>query len=395
MNIMLKLAILLAFGIFGERVATKVKVPNVTCYLLFGLILGPSFLGIVDDSDAEIIHFINELALSCIAVSIGGEFLLSEMKKVGKYVFAITFGEVLGAVLIVFLVMYFILGKSFAFSIVMGAMSASTAPEGTMMVMRQYRAYGPLSKTILPVAALDDALGIMVFGLSMSLAKISMGSQNVSFIKMLGLPLVEIIGSLILGLVVGFLLSFIVERVKNKEELLSITLCVIIATIGIAKYFNVSHLLANMMVGAVVVNRSRKAKTIFRTINDFTPPINILFFTFAGASLNLSVLASIGMVGIVYVLSRAAGKILGASLASYKVKAEDVVKKYLGIALLPQGGVAIGLSMIVSQQLPEFRSEIVTLILFSVLVFEITGPILAKFAITKAGEINGMDKKTI
>lgn len=393
MNVMLKLAIVIAFGTIGARIARKFNMPNVTGYLILGLILGPSFLKVVTVSDMDVINFVNELALACIAFSIGGEFLISDIKKIGKDIFIITLGEVIGVLLLVFLIMFFVLGKSFAFSIIMAAMSASTAPAGTILVMRQYRAYGPLTKTILPITALDDALGIMVFGLAISLAKISMGFEKISFIKMIVGPIFQILVSLFLGLIIGIILSYIVNKVKNKDELLIIILCFIIGATGFSAHINLSPLLTNMMLGAVVINESAKAKKIFKSVNDFTPPINLLFFTLAGASLDLSILASIGSLGIIYVLSRALGKILGASLGAIKVGADEVIKKYLGIALLPQGGVAIGLSMIVSQEIPQFSSEIITLILFSVLVFEISGPILAKFAITKAGEVNGMDRR--
>lgn len=390
---MLKLAIAMAFGIIGGRIARRCNLPDVTGYLILGLFLGPSFLQVITESEQGAIQFVNEFALACIAFAIGGEFLLASIKNLGKKVLIITIGEVLGAITIVFVIMYFILGKSFAFSIVIAAMSASTAPAGTIMVMRQYRAYGPLSNTILPVAALDDAFGIMSFGIAMSLAKMSMGQGSLNLFKIVSTPLFEILGALVLGLVLGLILSYLLNKVKGKEELLFVTLCFIVGAIGLANYVNLSPLLTNMMVGAVVVNRTLKARKVFMTINEFTPPFNLLFFTFAGASLDLSVLTSIGLMGIVYVLARAGGKILGAGLASSIMNASETVRKYLGIALLPQGGVVIGLSMIVSREFPEFSLELTTLILFSVFVFMISGPVLAKFAITKAGEINGLDKK--
>lgn len=173
-------------------------------------------------------------------------------------------------------------------------------------------------------------------------------------------------------------------------------LCVIILTIlastGLANYFGLSPLLSNMMLGATLVNLHNRASRVFEVINDFAPPINLLFFTFAGASLDLSVLASIGGLGVVYALSRAIGKISGATLGAKMVKAEETIVKWLGLALLPQGGISIGLSMIVARELPMYSKEIITVILFSVLVFEISGPILAKISITKAGEVNGLDR---
>lgn len=392
MNILLKISIVIIFGAIGGKVANKLNLPNVTGYLIGGLFLGPSFLKIVSPAEGNIVSFVNEVALAAIAFSIGGEFLLKDIKRLGKDIFIITVFEVLGVVLIVFLIMYYIMGQSFVFSLIIASMSAATAPAGTMMVIRQYRAYGPLTNTILPVAALDDALGIMVFGVSLSIAKLSITGGDISILNMIAAPLIEIFGSLLLGGIIGVVFSYIADRAKCPESLLSMSLAVILGSAGLANYLNLSPLLTCMMIGGVLVNLVRNSKRVFKIVNDFTPPIHLLFFTFAGASLDLSILASIGLLGLVYVLARAIGKILGATAGALLVKSDEVIVKYLGLALLPQGGISIGLSMIVSRELPDYSSGIITVILFSVLVFEIMGPILAKVSITKAGEVNGLDK---
>lgn len=392
MNILLKISIVIIFGVIGGKVANKLNLPNVTGYLIGGLFLGPSFLKIVSPAEGNIVSFVNEVALAAIAFSIGGEFLLKDIKRLGKDIFIITVFEVLGVVLIVFLIMYYIMGQSFVFSLIIASMSAATAPAGTMMVIRQYRAYGPLTNTILPVAALDDALGIMVFGVSLSIAKLSITGGDISILNMIAAPLIEIFGSLLLGGIIGVVFSYIADRAKCPESLLSMSLAVILGSAGLANYLNLSPLLTCMMIGGVLVNLVRNSKRVFKIVNDFTPPIHLLFFTFAGASLDLSILASIGLLGLVYVLARAIGKILGATAGALLVKSDKVIVKYLGLALLPQGGISIGLSMIVSRELPDYSSGIITVILFSVLVFEIMGPILAKVSITKAGEVNGLDK---
>lgn len=392
MNILLKISIVIIFGVIGGKVANKLNLPNVTGYLIAGLFLGPSFLKIVSPAEGNIVSFVNEVALAAIAFSIGGEFLLKDIKRLGKDIFIITVFEVLGVVLIVFLIMYYIMGQSFVFSLIIASMSAATAPAGTMMVIRQYRAYGPLTNTILPVAALDDALGIMVFGVSLSIAKLSITGGDISILNMIAAPLIEILGSLLLGGIIGLVFSYIADRAKCPESLLSVSLAVILGSAGLANYLNLSPLLTCMMIGGVLVNLVRNSKRVFKIVNDFTPPIHLLFFTFAGASLDLSILASIGLLGLVYVLARAIGKILGATAGALLVKSDEVIVKYLGLALLPQGGISIGLSMIVSRELPDYSSGIITVILFSVLVFEIMGPILAKVSITKAGEVNGLDK---
>lgn len=390
MDINIKLGLMIIFGIIGGKISRRFSLPNVTGYIVAGLFLGPSFFNVLNEANQPMVDFVNEFALGIIAFSIGSEFRLADLKKLGKDVFVITVCEVFGVLLVVFSVMYFLLDKSFVFSIIIASMSAATAPAGTMMVIRQFRAYGPLTKTILPVAALDDVLGIITFGISLSLAKFSIGDKTTSVPMMILSPLIEIGLSFLLGLVLGLVFTYLIKRVKSKEDTLSAIITVILLSTGLANYLGLSPLLVNMMVGGVLVNYHNNSKQVFDNINDFAPPINLLFFTFAGAKLDLSVLFSIGALGIFYALSRAIGKIAGASIGAKIVKAEETVVKWLGLALLSQGGISIGLSMIVARELSGFADEIITVILFSVLVFEILGPILAKVSITKAGEVDGL-----
>lgn len=392
MNIYIKLALVILFGICGGIISKKFNLPNVTGYIIAGLFLGPSFFNVITSEQKPIIDFVNEFALGIIGFSMGSEFKLSDLKKLGKDVFVITLMEVVGVLVLVFVMMYFVLGKSFVFSIIIASMSAATAPAGTVMVIRQYRAYGPLTKTILPVAALDDVLGIISFGISLSLAKMSLGSQDVGPLAMVLNPLLEIAGSLGLGAVLGAIFTYLVKKIKSKEDELSAIILTIFLATGLANWLGLSALLVNMMLGTMLVNYHVNSKKVFDNINSFAPTLNLMFFTFAGASLDLSILFSIGILGLVYALARAAGKIFGANLGAKIVGSKDTIAKYLGMSLLAQGGVSIGLSMIVARELPAYASEIITVILFSVLVFEILGPILAKIAITKAGEVNGLDR---
>lgn len=388
MDVLLKISILLIVGILGGRVAKRLALPNVTGYLVAGLFLGPSLLNIITEQDAGSFAAINEVALATIAFSIGSEFIIKDMKKLGKNILIITTAQVFGATFGVFAVTYWIFNQDFAFAIVIASMSAATAPAATIMVIRQYRTYGPLTRTILPVVALDDAMGIMLFGLAMSIAKISIGDTDYTFLQMMSQPIIEIIGSLILGLIVGIGLTYVAKRSKSKEELLSIVLAAIAVCIGLANFLNLSSLLTCMMLGGSLVNLMKKSNRVFDIVNDFTPPIYLLFFTLAGASLDLKILAQVGLLGLGYIMARAGGKIIGASLGARAVNAEPVVQKYLGFTLLPQGGVSIGLSIIVRQQLPQYSVAITTVILFSVFVYEISGPIFAKIALQKAGEFN-------
>ncbi len=387
LNIYFKLAFLMMFGLIGGRVARRFQLPNVTGYLIGGLFLGPSFLNIIGEQDLGIINFVNEVSLSAIAFNIGGEFLISTVKRVGKDIFIITVFEVLGVVALVFSIMYFLAGQNFVFSLIVASMSAATAPAGTLMVIQQYRAKGVMTDAILPIAALDDALGIMVFGLAMAASKFYLGDISGSTLSMIAAPFIEIFLSLAMGLLIGLVIARITNRIKSEEELTSFVFLSILIAPALAKVLPVSPLLVSMAMGASYVNIGRQPHRTFNNLNSLVPPINVLFFAFAGASLDLGILANIGLLGVLYVIGRMSGKVLGTTLGAKVTKSDPKMVKYLGWALLPQGGISIGLSMIVRNQLPTEAGGIVTLILFSVLFFEIAGPILAKVAIGKAGEL--------
>lgn len=395
MDLFFKLSIIILIGLVGGRVAKKLSLPSVSGYIVAGLILGPSFIDLVSHQDLGSLSFITDIALAAIAFSIGNEFLLSDMKKVGKRTLILTVAEVIGAFAVVFIAMFFIFKQPFEFSLVIASMSAATAPAGIVMVIRELRADGPLVKTILPVVALDDALGIMVFGVALSLAKMTSGLEEFTVFKIISAPLIEIFGSLLLGFLLGVILTYLAKKAKGRDELLKISLAFILAAVGASNFFNLSPLLTAMMMGGTLVNLKQNSKRVFGTLNEFTPPINLLFFTLAGMSLDLKVLASVSLLGVGYIFARASGKIIGAGVGARALGESITMQKYLGLSLLTQGGISIGLSSIVASELPQFSESIITVILFSVLVFEIMGPILAKVAITRAGEVNGMlkDKK--
>lgn len=392
MDLLLKISIVLLVGIIGGKVAGILKLPNVSGYLVAGLFLGPSFFKFISENDMGTFSIINELALAVIAFNIGSEFIIKDMLKLGKSIVIITLAEVVGAIVIVFSVMYYIFNQPFAFSIVIASMSAATAPAATLLVMRQYKAHGPLTKTILPVVALDDVFGIMAFGIAMSLAKLSVGKQDYNILQMFSEPILEISGSILLGLIIGLLLVIIAKKSTGRDNLQVISLVAIGVATGLSKILGFSSLLTCIVIGTMLVNYLQKSKRVFDSINDFINPVYILFFTLAGASLNLSTFKTVGMLGIAYVLARAGGKMLGAFVGAKGVKADPVITKNLGLALLPQGGISIGLIVLVRQQLPEHAVAISTIIMFSVLIYEVSGPIFAKFAIQNAGEINGMEK---
>lgn len=392
MEVLLKLAIIVVVGMIGGKIAAKFKLPSVSGYLVAGLFLGPSFFDLVTKTDSVNFEIISELALSFIAFSIGSEFVYEEIKKMGKNVMIITLTEVVGAIGLVFTVMFFIFKQDFAMSIVIASMSAATAPAATLMVMKQYRAHGPMTKTLLPVVALDDVYGIIAFGIALAVAKMSISNTGGNSAMMFLQPVIEIVGSLGLGVVIGVVLAFVAKKQKNKDDLQIVSLTAIALATGLSNWLGLSSLLTNIVVGTVLVNVLKHSGRVFGSVNDFVPIFYVLFFTLAGASLDLSILVSVGAMGVAYIFARGIGKYIGSYFGAAVTKAPDTVRKYMGFALLPQGGISIGLSVIVRQQLPEYATMITTIIMFSVLVYETSGPIFAKIAISKSGEIGGLDR---
>ncbi len=390
LDIFLKLGLAILVGIIGGKISNRFGLPKVSGYIVGGLIIGPSIMKLFSLEELGSLGFINDIALGCIAFGIGNSFLLSDLKEMGKNALIITVAEVAGAVIIVFSTMYFIFDKSLAFSLVMASMSASTAPAGLVLVINELKADGPLVRNILPVAAFDDALGIMVFGVASAVAKLLISGGNFSLTTIVGKPLIEMVLSVVIGFLLGMILAYTANKVKDDEQLVALSSLFILLSIGISKYLNISTLLTNMVMGGVVINATSRYKRIFNSVKSMTPPLNILFFVLAGANLELGILNTVGLIGVGYIIARGLGKVIGAGFGAKIVNAEGFVQKYLGISLLTQGGISIGLAMSLKQTMPELGNLPVTIILFSVLIFEILGPAFTKYTVTKVGEVNGM-----
>lgn len=389
MHMLFNLAVILFAGMVTAKLLSRFKLPNVTGYLIAGLIIGPSILGIIPKEGADKLSIISEAALSFIAYSIGSEFNIGNLKRVGKGVIVVTVFEALTAVLFVDLVMIFILKQPISFSLVLGAIAAATAPAATLMVVRQYKAKGPVVSTLLPVVAIDDAVGIIAFGISMTIAKALVNSSNkISVTRILFIPLLEIFFALLIGFSMGILLTYLSKRVKGEDSLLSLVIATLFATAGLAISLDLSSLLACMMVGATLTNLDPNNKRAFTTVERFTPPILISFFTIAGVQLDISILKQVGMLGLVYIVVRVIGKMLGAFVGAKISKFPDTVQKYLGFTLIPQAGVAIGLSMIAQNTLPSpYGAQVRTIILAATVIYELVGPMITKQALIRAGEI--------
>ena len=385
MNILLLIGIAMAAGLLVSRGARAVKLPNVTAFLVAGLLIGPCVAGIISKEQAASMGVISEAALGFIAYAIGGEFKLSYLKKIGKAPLTITIFQGLctaicvDAGLIAF-------GVDVPLALLLGAIALATAPAATLMVVRQYKAHGPVTQMLLPVVAMDDALGLMVFSISASVAQALLGGA-ITVHSMVLSPIIEIVGSLVLGAALGWVLAFGARFFASRGNKLALSIALVLAGVGLCDMLNLSSLLVCMMIGAVMVNMSQQHEVLMEQCDRFTPPLFLLFFVLSGADLDLGVLPSVGLIGVVYLLLRCIGKWGGTMLGALCVHADDNIKKYLGLTLLPQAGVAIGMASLVSARFPTLGAQVNTIVLAGVLVFELIGPIVTKLALTKAGEI--------
>ena len=388
MNTLYYVAIVLLVGLLTAKLASLAKLPNVTGYLVGGLLIGPSIIKLVPKDAVIHMGIISEAALGLIAFSIGSEFSFKHLKQLGSGIITLTVVQALTAFVAVVAVIVLIFGKSIEVGLVIGAIGVATAPAATLLVVRQYKARGPVVDTLLPVVAIDDAVGIIVFGICMAIAKaVHMPNENVSLAMSIINPIWEIVLSIIIGGILGFVVSFLARKIQGEEELLGIALGMILLGVALAAKFNVSSLLLCMTMGAVLTNLASSSPKMFGLVDKFTPPIYVAFFTLSGADLDLSMLKGVGLIGIGYIIARSIGKIVGAYLGAKIINSPPTVQKYLGITLLPQAGVAIGLSLVAQSVLPEFGAPIRTVILFATLVYELVGPVLTKIALIKAGEI--------
>ncbi|MGB4530142.1 MAG: cation:proton antiporter, partial [Bacillota bacterium] len=335
-------------------------------------------------------------ALSIIAFTIGGEFAIKQLKKVGKSVILIAILEVVGAFAFVTLTLHFLLGVDLYIALIFGAISSATAPAATIMVLRQYKAKGPLTDTLLAVVAIDDALCVIAFGITMAISKVLAGEVSGSLATMIGAPFWELFGSFLLGTIAALVLLTISTRLKEQPDRIVIILGMVLATAGLAEMLNLSTLLACMAMGCISVNLlPRETGRIFDILKSVDTPIYVLFFVLAGANLQLELVTQVGAIGVAYIVSRVIGKMAGAALGAKLGGAPETVLKYLGLGLVPQAGVAIGVTLVVQQNFPSIADLVTTVILGSVVVYEIIGPFCSKLAITRAGEVGKAESQSL
>ena len=393
---------MIAAALLVGRLAKLVRLPNVTAYLVAGLLIGPCVGRLVSKETLESFSIITTIALGFIAFSIGGSFKFANIKKIGGKVITITMFQALTTVIFVdicLLALTFFGLTTVSEALVLGAIATATAPAATLMVVKQYKAKGPVTDALLPVVALDDAVGLMVFAISNSIAIALYNNEGVSVKSILLEPLLEIVLSVAIGFVIGLLLALCVRFFHSRANKLCLIITAVLAGVGASLAFDeflgvsLSSLLVCMMTGATFCNLRKDSDVITESSERWTPPLFLLFFVLSGADLDVGVITSVGVVGIVYLVARSLGKWTGAFLGSAVTKADPNIKKYLGFALLPQAGVAIGMAQIVAKEFPEIASTITTVVLCATLIYELFGPVITKIALQKAGEIEKPPKK--
>ncbi|MCT4565972.1 MAG: cation:proton antiporter [Maledivibacter sp.] len=389
MNPFIVLGIALIVGVLFGKFLNKLKIPAVAGYIIAGLLLGKSGFDIISSGFIEDLSFISDFALGIIAFNIGSELELSVIKKLGKSIFIIAICEALGAFILVTGIT-FLITKDMAIALILGAVSSATAPAATVMVLREYNANGPLTSTLLGVVAVDDAICLMIYAIASSIAKVFIKHEVITLYKVVVYPVQEIILSIIVGGIIGILLAYLIKISTKEMEMISFIIGIIILTDGIATMLTLSPLLTSMSLGIMVANISSNHKRAFSSIERFSPPIITVFFILAGARLDISLIPKIGLIGIAYLILRITGKIAGASLGGVISKASDTVRRYIGLGLLSQVGVAVGLAIVVNREFAgtKLGNIVITILLATTIITEIIGPVATKYAIIKAKETN-------
>ncbi|MDO5378232.1 MAG: cation:proton antiporter [Clostridia bacterium] len=410
METLLSISIALCAGLLLSRFVKPLKMPAVTGYLIAGILIGPCCLGQLGVKglgfptmeDVKALSLFNDVALGFIAFAIGNEFRLSQLRHTGRQATVIGIFQALTATVCVDVVLIalhaFVLGDALpiADAITLGAIATATAPAATLMVVRQYKAKGKLTDLLLPIVALDDAVGLIVFAVSFGVAK-ALKFGHFDMTSILVEPVLEILLSLLLGFVMGSIFSAAEKYFKSNSKRLSLSITFVILTVALSMiefdiggvHIGFSSLLVCMMLGTVFCNICDFSEEIMGKTDRWTAPLFILFFVLSGAELELGIFANLAAVGIgaAYILSRSFGKWAGASISAKMVKCEPMIQKYLGITLLPQAGVALGMSVTVAQTLGAEGEMVRNIVLFGVLIYELVGPTLTRIALTRAGDI--------
>jgi len=390
-DIFLSAAGLLLLGFLFGRLGNLIRLPRVTGYIIAGILFGPSFLRFFSGEVVTQLEFIPQLALGIIALVIGAGLSFSLVKRLGFQLILITVLQSLAAFALVLLFL-FLFKMPLGAALPLAAIATATAPAATVAIIKEYRAQGPLTETTLAVVALDDAIAIVLFGLILTLDLQHLTSFGETALQSLSASFLEILAALAIGITLGIAAHLLIKTTREVTDNLIIILGIVLLGIGISSVSHTSALLTNMFLGLTLINVSSKNSEMVVNLERLTPPIYCFFFVLAGAHLNLKVFTSAGWVlllwAAIFVLLRIAGKIAGAYAGGALSGAPDVIRKYLGLTLIPQAGVAIGLSLLISRSSTffEFRSIILNITLMAVAFNEIVGPLCTKYALFRAKE---------
>ncbi|MBI5788911.1 MAG: cation:proton antiporter [Candidatus Schekmanbacteria bacterium] len=397
MNSLIIIGLAAMAGLFSGHVANRFKIPVVAGYVIIGVLLGSSVLGVFSNEALNEVGLVSSIALSFIAFVIGEELELISLKRLGKSIMLISIFEALIAFVLVTAAMQMMQDKLYL-SLLLGAVASATAPAATLMVLRETQAKGVLTTSIMAVVAIDDAIALILYSFAASLAKVLMlrSPQALPWVAIIFNPLKEIVCAIITGILCGLALAYIARKMKSQNDMLILIVGTLLITTGLARFLHLPELLTNMAMGVTFCNYapnlSRRAFSLTATV---TPPLYCMFFVLAGARLQVNLITKVGLLGLVYTLTRFAGKIGGAKLGAYLGNAPATVQKYLGYALLSQIGVAIGLAIMIAQEFPPniygqegqiISTWVINILLFTTIITEIIGPIMTRHAVHKAVE---------
>ena len=420
MAVLLSVSVTLLAGLLLSRLAKVAQLPAVTAYIIAGIIIGPCVLGqiplpetfkgiFLTHESIETFKLITDIATGFIAFSIGNEFRLSALKKNGKQATVIGIVQAIVTTLIVdaaLIGLHFMMPDKLPLpvAVTLGAIAAATAPAATLMVVNQYKAKGSLTDLLLPIVALDDAVGLVIFAVSFGIARSMAMGVALDFITVIVEPVLEVVFSLLLGAVMGFLFHLTERFFHSRSKRMSISIAFVLLTVALTTldfkigpaHVGFSTLLTCMMLGTVFCNICDVSEEIMDRTERWTAPLYVLFFALSGAELDFTAFADVAIIGIgaAYIIARCLGKYYGAYGSAKLMKCEPNVTKYLGVTLFPQAGVALGMSIIAAEKMGEQGSLVRNIVLFSVLVYELVGPMLTKLALQAAGEIKPEGKKS-
>jgi len=412
---LLIIGLIIVASYFSGKLIKNFKLPSLIGFMLIGVLLGPSMLNVLSDVKQEYLGFITEIALGFIALSIGLELKFTSIKKLGSSIIWIILIESIGTFVLVTAAVYLLTGN-LPLALILGGIAPASAPEGTVAVIQDYKAKGMLTKALYAVVGFDDGIGIIIFGFTSAVAKKLLmqesGMISGSLALMMWEPIKEIGLSIIVGLIIAFIFSLLIKKISSSNDISLLLIGMTFIAIGMSIQFHLSLIMINLIIGLVIVNTQTYDVTqkIHDRLPSYMPMLFILFFALAGASLHFNALPALGLVGLIYILTRSGGLIFGSRLGAMIGHTDKKIKKWVGMGILAQGGVAIGLSLIVKHDFAGLGKivtngqtsgdmlgiTVITLVTATSVIFSIIGPIFARIALKKAGEIetDDHDKKT-